>query len=339
MLKIYTDKNFLTQKYRKNIFPLLLDVFFIGTTELLQKYILVDTIEESDIAILPVDVSYLYKKKKEQYIRSFVEEAQKLNKIVWIYSGGDIGKSIQLDVNVFRLGGFDSKLSDKTTVLPSFVQDPYGLFLKKPFITIPKTEMPLLGFVGHANGTFKGLLHEFSVYMYLLKERFLKNNYFDAQPFYPSGYKRFQILKRIQKSQNIVANFILRKNYTGGSQNKGEIKDATLEFYENLYQNPYVFCLRGLGNFSVRFYEALIMGRIPVVVETDMRLPLHTMIAWKEHCVFVKEATFEKDLIRFHQNISNEDFQAMQQRNRELALSHLSRIGYFSQLHHQFSKE
>lgn len=336
MLKIYTDKDFLTQKYRKNIFPLLLDVFFLANAELLKYYQLVDSLEDSDIAILPVDVSYLFRKKRESYLYSFVAKAQQLHKTVWVYSGGDIGKTIDLDVHVFRLGGFHSKLSPKSYILPSFVQDPCGLFIDASFAPIPKATAPVLGFVGHANGSVKGLLHEFSVFMYLVKERFFKNKYFDSQAFYPSGFHRFKLLSSIQKNPSIQANFILRENYTGGSQTKGEIKESTMVFYNNLFQNPYVFCLRGLGNFSVRFYEALIMGRIPVVVHTDMRLPLQDAIRWEDHCVFVKQETFEDDLLRFHQHISEDDFVQMQINNRALAISLLSREGYFKQVHHQF---
>lgn len=336
MIKIFTDKDFLNEKYRKRIFPILLDLFFLKNKNLLKYYSLVDDMDGADVVIVPIDVSFMFKKKKENYLDSLIQRAKEKNKTIWAYSGGDIGKSIKYDVNVFRLGGFDSKLNDKTFTFPSFVLDPYGRFLHHDFLPLKKNNTPHIGFVGHASGSMKGLLTEFSVFLYLIYERFSKNLYFDKQSFYPSGYLRYKMLKKIEQDNRVVSNFIFREKHTSGSLEKGKIKKSTEEFYQNMYDNPYVFCLRGLGNFSVRFYETLIMGRIPVVIESDMRLPFQDTINWKQHCVFVNEKTITSQLLDFHNTISEEDFKAMQIKNRELALSKLSREGYFMELYNYF---
>jgi hypothetical protein len=63
------------------------------------------------------------------------------------------------------LGGFHSKLNEKTFILPSFINDPY-LDLKKEFKTIPKISLPKIGFAGHANGSFNKWSREFFAYLY-----------------------------------------------------------------------------------------------------------------------------------------------------------------------------
>ena len=97
--------------------------------------------------------------------------------------------------------------------------------------------------------------------------------------------------------------------------------------------NPYVFCLRGAGNFSIRFYETMAMGRIPFVIDTDIRLPLSDIIPWEKHCVIASETNFVQELIQFNQNITENDFELMQMSNRNLWLKHLTREGYFSAVH------
>lgn len=336
MLKIYTDKDFLNEKYRKRIFPILLDLFFLKNENLLSYYTLIEDIENADIVIVPLDVSFLFKKKKEDYLDAFIQKAIDKNKTIWAFSGGDIGKSIPYDIPVFRLGGKDSTLNSKTLTFPCFVLDPYQRYIFQEFKPLPKVNMPHIGFVGHASGSLKGLFTEFGVFLYLLWERVSHNFYFDFPRFYPSGYLRYRLLKTIQKDKRVISNFIFREKHTSGSLENGKIKKSTEEFYQNMYDNPYVFCMRGLGNFSVRFYESLIMGRIPVVIESDMRLPFSNTIDWKKHCVFVNEKTMVNQLLEFHENISEEDFKAMQINNRALAIQKLSREGYFIELYNYF---
>jgi hypothetical protein len=337
MIKIYTDQTYLIEKNRGKVFPLLFELIFLKNENLLSLYKIVDSIVECDIVIVPINIIFFYKNSKKKYLKKIILEAKNNNKKIWVYSGGDLGKTISDDqVYVFRLGGFDSKLNNRTYILPSFITDPYIKFVNKEIITLDKTVKPQIGFVGNANGSFKNLIREFLVYLYVQWERISKNNYFDYQSFFPSGYKRFQFLQEIKNDQRIISNFILRSGHTSKALVENEIKDSTTEFYENMYQNAYNFCLRGLGNFSVRFYETLLMGRIPIVVASDMRLPLHEIIDWKKHCVFINGNNISNQLVDFHDNISDKDFKDMQNSNRQLVLDKLSRESFFIQIHKIF---
>ncbi|MBW4360384.1 exostosin domain-containing protein [Flavobacterium taihuense] len=329
MIKIYTDTTFITPANRKIVFPLLFELCYLKNVNLLEKYKLVDSISESDIAVLPVDINFLIKNKQQSYLNDFISVAKAQNKIIWAYSAGDFGKTVQDDIYLFRLGGFNSKMNDKTNILPSFIHDPYGKFIQKEFVILEKESIPSIGFVGNANGSLKSLLKEFGIYLYVIGLNIKNNFYSDYQSFYPSGYKRYQLLKKIKADSRVKSDFIFRKKHSSASLDTSEIKKTTIEFYENMYENPYVFCLRGLGNFSVRLYETLAMGRIPVVVDTDIRLPFHKSIDWKRHCVFVTEVNFVDQLLRFHDKISNQDFIEMQENNRKLFLNVLSRENYF----------
>ena len=104
--------------------------------------------------------------------------------------------------------------------------------------------------------------------------------------------------------------------------------------------NAYTFCIRGVGNFSVRFYETLAMGRIPVLIDTDCKLPLEEEINWQEHACIIKEKDIKqlpKLVAQYHNNLSEADFEAIQISNRNLWKHNLERIAYFKQIHNQFT--
>jgi hypothetical protein len=62
-------------------------------------------------------------------------------------------------------------------------------------------------------------------------------------------------------------------HFTGSEQDKDR-------YIRHLAAMTYVVCPRGIENFSIRVYEALKYGRIPVIIDTEMVLP--TEIDWDQ---------------------------------------------------------
>lgn len=339
MLKIYTDKTFITPQFRKIIFPLLFDLCYIKTTSVLQSYQIVSSLEEADVVIVPVAIAYFFENNKSQWLYDFIDKGNNVHKPVWVYSGNDYGITLNADVYTFRLGGFHSKLNNKTFILPSFIIDPLCILKKEFVVPIPKKKLPSIGFVGHANSSMSKWTSEFSIFLYHNLKRIRKQVFEDYQSFYPSSIKRYHFLMALQKNNQIKTNFVFRKKYRAGVKSEAEKVKTTIDFFENIDNNPYIFCLRGAGNFSVRFYETLAMGRIPVVIDTDIRLPLDGIINWKNHCVIVKENDFVNQLIDFHLTINDNDFEQMQINNRNLWLDYLNRDTYFIQIYFIFKEE
>ena len=134
---------------------------------------------------------------------------------------------------------------------------------------------------------------------------------------------RKKILKTIENNRFINSQFIYRKKYRGGAKNSEDMKVTTLEYYENIKNSDYVLCLRGTGNFSIRLYETLMMGRIPIFINTDCLLPFNNHINWKDHVVWVEWEDRHKIfdiIIDFHEKISEQQFKKMQINNRKLWL-------------------
>jgi len=68
------------------------------------------------------------------------------------------------------------------------------------------------------------------------------------------------------------------KGFTGSEQDKDR-------YIRHLEAMTYVICPRGIENFSIRLYEALKYGRIPVIIDTDMVLPAE--IDWDQVAIRV----------------------------------------------------
>ncbi len=262
MLKLYTDITLLNEKNRSQVFPLLFDLYYLKNNYLNQFYSLAEKPEIADIIILPLDYGYMQRCYKNE-IKPFLNKAKELRKTIWIYSGGDFGISLNDEsIYNFRLGGFRSKFNDRTVILPSFISDPYSTYIKESFIPLEKEKDLSIGFVGHAKSGVLKFIKEYVGYLEISLKRFFKIEYADYQSFYPSSIKHFKYLKILQSSKELKSNFILRNRYRAGVKSQVDKEQTTKEFYSNIYQNPYTFCMRGIGNFSVRFYETLAVGRI-----------------------------------------------------------------------------
>ncbi len=340
MIKIYTDNYFLEPKFRTKIFPVLLDMYFLNNSEILKYYKIVDELKDANIAIFPIEYSYALLKYR-QNVNIFIKKVKKMDIPIWIYTGGDFGYSVyDKQIYNFRLSGFKSKLSENTITIPSFITDPYKRIINKEFYPISKMDVPIIGFVGHANAGFFKLFIELINFMRINIKRTIFNLYKDYQSFYPSGVKRFKILKKLKSNKKIKTNFILRKKYRAGVKSKIKRYQTTLEFYNNIYNNPYIFCMRGVGNFSVRFYETIAVGRIPVLIDTDCSLPLSETINWESHALIIdskNENIVDKLLINFHNKICKKDFINMQINNRLLWEKKLKRVSFFIEIHNRFS--
>ena len=94
--------------------------------------------------------------------------------------------------------------------------------------------------------------------------------------------------------------------------------DVYEEYVAHLLASDYVLCVRGAGNFSHRLYETLAVGRIPIILDTNLALPLEDEIDWRTLGVWVplREIDSMGDRIRaFHAGVRGDRaFAAAQER-------------------------
>ena len=336
-LKIYTNQNFLNAQNRSKVFPLLFDLCYLKNTELRAYYELTDDIKDSDILIVPIDINS-FKRHSIEY-NNFFEASVNENKPLWYYLAGDSDQVSKIQLGYeFRLGGFQSKLSNNIITIPAFINDPYDENPVIKFSVLKKFEKPTIGFVGHADNSLKVLRKGMvRLVLYSIKEggfsfKSVKNRF-----FYVS--QRAKYLKRLQRDHRFLTQFIFRKNYRAGLSVNSELRKITTdEFFLNIRDNMFTFCMRGAGNFSVRFFQVLAMGRIPILFNTDCPLPLCDIIDWKEHVLILEnEMDIGLQITNFFDNHSEDELKNIQTKNRQLWITHLERVNYFIKINKKFN--
>ena len=339
-VKLYTDLDKIkTAPSWGYVFPLL--ELLHDETSPLHDYYVFTNLETCDYIALPLTVDYVLKHDAD-YFHSIFKQAESLDKKVLVFSASDVGKTItHPNCITIRLGGFKSKFVQTTYIMPPFINDPY-VFLGKEISYLSKEVKPAVGFVGHSNGSFIKLAKEFFIYARFSLQRLLKKHYFDYQSFYPSSYYRYTYLNFLARSKAVVTHFIYRKKYRAGVTSSEARLQTSMEFFQNIYDNPYTFCMRGTGNFSVRLYETLAMGRIPVVINTDCQFPFEDKINWEAHCLLVEPenvASLGETLARFHAALSPSDFIALQKSNRKLWEDYFTKKTFFIKMRDELLKK
>ena len=147
---------------------------------------------------------------------------------------------------------------------------------------------------------------------------------------------RRQAIRALSRTDGVEPHLIRRPFYAGGYiACPSDYPAMRQEFIDNLLNSDYTLCVRGAGNFSLRFYETLAAGRIPVLVNTDCPLPFAEQIDWSCHCVTVEESELPSlgDIVaRFHAALGAQRFVAMQLANRQLWERWLAPVAFFERL-------
>jgi len=108
---------------------------------------------------------------------------------------------------------------------------------------------------------------------------------------------RLQYINKLKQVPNIKKNIIIKTDYWGG---KPHNIDVIEEFISNIKDSYFTLSTRGTGNWSARFYQVLYLGRIPLVVNTDLVLPFEDRINWRDIIVLCdSENDIENNLKNF----------------------------------------
>ena len=294
-----------------------------------------EDLEEADLVILTMAWNYYVKTGQTALAVDFIKECDALGKKVVIFNADDFGVRVPYFDNllVLRASGYKSKFSKNEYALPSFIADPLKKYFDTSTVnTRPYQARPVVGFCGQANASvFNAAKEVLNTALRNLKFYFGLSVQ-EPQQLLSTSYLRASIIKKLEKSTELTSNFILRKKYRAGVKVNKDAHQTTLEFYDNLRDSDYVVCVRGAGNFSIRFYEALAMGRIPVFINTDCALPFDEELDWKKHLVWVEyneRHKVAKKVADFHQALSEKEFIDLQLANRKLWEERLTLRGFF----------
>lgn len=345
--RIYTDRSHYQPLFRGELFDLLrpfwkeypatVDNIAATYGPVFDYFTIVTDCSEADLSILPMSWNYYLSNGRIDQALAFIKSARKYDKPILTQTTGDFGVTPPIDdVYVLRCSGYRSREPLCHIGQPTFIRDPLREYYAAAGI-FPRSKgpRPLVGFCGQSRTTPLGagfdmartILQNLSYYCGVRAE--------EPQDIYPSIRRRVKALGLLERSTQVETRFIRRNLYRAGARTVEERWNTALEFYNNIRDTDYTLCLRGGGNFSVRFYETLAMGRIPLFVNTDCLLPYDHNINWKDHVVWIEEGDMDHvaEIIReFHNNIHPDDFVQMQIKNRKLWEDKLTFTGFYSSL-------
>lgn len=221
---------------------------------------------------------------------------------------------------LYRSSIFERLPHERT--MPVFINDPTTEAAVGSGAPLPKQSRPRIGFCGYVGTALSRL----------------------AFRLLGAGQKadglsiRAAVLAALSRDQRIECDFLSRATYLGHAtyaafDPKHPLANARDAFLANLFRCPYNIAIRGKGNHSVRFYEILAAGRIPLFVNTACVLPLEAEIDWKAHTLWVEDRDLSRigDLVvAGHAGRSPEEFERLQAANRTLWLERLTPEPFFA---------
>ena len=281
---------------------------------------LVDTPEESDYLLIPYNYFSI---KDREYVNVFVELSRKLNKKIIIFSYGDSSQSIDVpNCIVFRSSQYRSDKKQNEIIMPAIADD---LLSVNELKFINKNNIPKVGFCGWAG--YDGEWLKFKQYIKAIPTLVTNSPKMNGVLF------RMKTLRVLNKSKLLKTNFVIRNSFTGNEKTRnGNFSDLRRDFVDNINQSDFSLALKGDGNYSVRFYEILSLGKIPLFVDTDCVFPLDDVIDYKGFVLKVDYKNIKNiaEIVSgFYRSLSPEDFILMQNKAREAFQNYLRADKYF----------
>lgn len=345
--KVYTDLTHYDKKYRGLLFELLKPYakeVTVSSEELrglyggfVDDYEITDNISECNFAVLPMAWEYYYITGKKKLLSSYLEKVTSSGKKIFTQTCGDFGVTpLNKDVLILRANGYQSRRLINQHALSAFIHCPMKEFFNRDEIIVrDKQDQPLIGFCGQSVSSFRKNIVDVIRTIYRNSKYYAGISIYEPHALYPSTLLRQRVLEVIEKDNRLKTNFIKRDKYRAGDADVRSREETTREFYTNLLESDYGVCVRGGGNFSVRLYETLAMGRIPVFINTDCILPYDNIIDWKDYVVWVEDKEIDKipeKILDFHSSLTNERFREMQIKCRKLWIDYLSMNGFMKHL-------
>ncbi len=293
---------------------------------------LVPNAMDADIMVPCYYLEYYRDNNKIEALKTFHQQAVEANIQPVYFSSGDMALIPPLGTyDLFIHGIFGPSENSNLEIYPNFFSDPKDKYYNNSLgYHHTKSLLPPCGFCGQAYAGWEKIFLDYGrVILQKLKQSY--NAWSDeVPPLQSASYTRSKILTTLQESKLVACNFVLEKKYRGGVLSAADKEASAKRYFENMQQSLYIICYRGTGNFSVRFYETLAAGRIPVIIRSNDLLPFQGMIDWEQFPMVPENRIYEADkIIAAHYAAHSADELAQLQLNaRSLYENHFSYKGF-----------
>jgi hypothetical protein len=291
-------------------------------------------IEKADVCLLTYFWSHYVDQDLIKAAKSEVRTGQRHAKPVIIFNGGDYPANVPFqDVIVFESAGYRSTSGLRYhSAQPTFIPDYQKIYCRGKHQLREKRALPTVGFCGQVSTSpLHTLYRKFRLHQQQRQYKRKKSNW-EPPPFETTAF-RTRVLDQFMNKPGLETNFLLRTRYHGGDvQDKALQEKNKIEFIDNLLGSDYIVCMRGGGNYSLRFYETLSLGRIPIFIDTDCLLPFQNYIDYAKlfPVIQLKDISDSAEIVKaFHARLSNEDFINTQKACRTLWEDHMTENGFY----------
>lgn len=291
----------------------------------------VENVADADFVLLPQSLRK-DTPKWQAYFATQKAFAARHKKELVLFIGTDHAHRMHVDgAIVFKGSAYASRMHENEIVSVPYAED---LSQSIPPPLREKSAKPVISFCGYA-----GFPDIKTHAKYLIKNvlidvvsRIIVNPEFRV--FKRGIYFRRTAIRALQGSERVETSFIIRDSFSGNTATtRLNPQEARKEYIENMINSDFVLCPKGDGNYSVRFYEALSLGRIPILIDTDMVLPLEKTLDYSRFILRVPHTEISQIasiVADFYASIPNEEFAAMQIAAREIFAKYLRYDSFFN---------
>jgi len=252
---------------------------------------------KQNYSVYPEMLGYFY---MDRIIDSF-DIIDEINKYDFVFVASDFDNGIP------RCKANQIMTSSDTPRSTMWLQQDYSGYQQMP--TSEYTEVPTVGFVGRCP---------------ILKR--------DGENIIHHGFEpRYKALEQLMMSDEICIDFHIRVEPTGEScgfwdKTLPDFKKNGPLFKTNMLANQYQACARGNANWSLRFYETLAYGRIPILIDSGGKFPLFEgsyddfkQVSGEFSFPHVHEGEdIEKVLLEFHNELDKDSIKSIQNKCRSM---------------------
>jgi hypothetical protein len=295
-----------------------------------EDFTLVDHIVEADYVLVPHNYRRLRMADPHKF-DAIARDARAAGKPLLVDASGDIEWPVTTPNTVsLRLSQYRYAVRPGEITVPFLADDLLAVYYGGQAQLRKKGERPSVGFAGWAQFSPRQRLKTYVKELPITLASFVDPR---RRAEHKGIYFREQALQALRGNARVDSHILSRATYSGHAATlQGTFEDSRREFVENLHDSDYALAVRGDANSSVRFYEALSLGRIPLFLDTACVLPLEGHIDYREFCVFVDHADVARigDILAdFHTQVSPERFIEMQRKAR-VAYEQFLRLDVFS---------
>jgi hypothetical protein len=281
--------------------------------------VITEATQEADVFLVPQPVMS-NEKETIDYLSEVIESWKGYEKPKLLFIGGDLSHLLNIH-GFYNLKGTQYKryLKENEIIIPPFCED-FGE--KQTFIPRGKSEKPSISFCGWAG--FDTRFRYVKYLLRLLSVELQKLFFLDSsrEVFKRGLYFRRKALRLLRRSDLVEINFIIRNSFSGHEKTISlSPEQARREYIENMTQSDFVLAPKGDANYSVRFFEALSLGRIPILIDTECCLPLEDVIDYSKCVLRVSYRdihSLPEIVASFYNSLTDEQFKEMQREARNV---------------------